>query len=103
MHYIIHYPDDVKMCVLFRYMFWSDIGSNVKIVRASLSGTDAKAIITTGLKYPTSVDVDRDARKLIFVDTDRDTLESCNFDGSGRLVVRRMSHTSFYDVAVYKV
>jgi hypothetical protein len=84
-------------------MFWSDIGRNVKIVRASLSGTDQEAIITTGLVFPISIAIDQDDSRLVWVDASRDTLETSDFNGTSRRVIRRLSHTEFYDVAVFKV
>ncbi|XP_060603980.1 low-density lipoprotein receptor-related protein 4-like isoform X2 [Ruditapes philippinarum] len=85
-----------------KYMFWSDIGRNVKIVRASLSGTDMEAIITTGLVFPISIAIDQEDSRLVWVDWSRDTLETSDFNGDSRRVISRLSHTEFYDVAVFK-
>jgi hypothetical protein len=84
-------------------MFWSDIGRNVKIVRASLSGTDMEAIITSGLVFPISIAIDQEDSRLVWVDWSRDTLETSDFNGDSRRVISRLSHTEFYDVAVFKV
>lgn len=86
-----------------RFLYWSDVGSTVKIERASLSGNNRETIISTGLAFPTSIDIDYAANKLVWVDASRDTVETANLDGTVRRVIRRMSHAEFYDVAVFRV
>ncbi|XP_053381661.1 low-density lipoprotein receptor-related protein 4-like [Mercenaria mercenaria] len=85
-----------------KYLFWSDVGSTQKIERATLSGDDRRAIISTGLAFPTSIDVDYSSQKIVWVDSNRDSIETANFDGTGRMVIRRLSHHEFYDVAVFR-
>lgn len=86
-----------------RLLFWSDVGTTTKIERSTLSGQDRRTIISTGLVYPTNIDVDQNSGRIVWVDAARDTLETANFDGTDRRNVKRLSHTEFYDVAVFRV
>lgn len=89
----------------FRNLFWSDISKYPKIERASLTGENRETIISTGLLFPLAIDVDVTGtdRRIYWVDTARDTVESANLTGGERRIIRRMSHTEFYDLALFRV
>ena len=89
----------------FRNLFWSDISKYPKIERASLTGAHRTQIISTGLKFPVAMDIDVSAtdRRIYWVDSGRDTIESANLSGGERRIIRRMSHTKFYDLALFRV
>ena len=89
----------------FRFIFWSDISDYPKIERASLTGQNREVIISKGLAFPVAIDVDVSgtSRRIYWVDTVRDTVESALLDGGDRRIVRRMAHTEFFDLALYRV
>ena len=66
-------------------------------------GTDRKSIISQGILYPWAITVDAINSKIYWVDHERDTIETASFEGHQRRVVMRNSHTSFYDIVLYKV
>jgi len=47
--------------------------------------------------------VDAINSKIYWVDHERDTIETANFEGHQRRLVMRNSHTTFYDIVLYKV
>lgn len=85
-----------------RYLFWSDIGSSVKIERSTLTGQDRKTIISTGLVKPHSIDIDRTSNTIVWVDAGRHTIELANYEGLERRLIQRRSHTQFYDIALFR-
>ena len=89
----------------FRFIFWSDISDYPKIERASLTGQNREVIISKGLAFPVAIDVDVSgtSRRIYWVDTVRDTVESALLDGGDRRIVRLMAHTQFFDLALYRV
>ena len=89
----------------FRFLFWSDISDYPKIERASLTGQNREVIISKGLAFPVAIDVDVSgtSRRIYWVDTVRDTVESALLDGGDRRIVRRMAHSEFFDLALYRV
>ena len=91
---------------VFSFIFWSDVSAYPKIERASLSGENRKVIISTGVLLPTAIDVDISdvfVRRIYWVDADRFTIETADLEGGDRRIVKRISHTQFYDIAVFRV
>ncbi|XP_052813290.1 low-density lipoprotein receptor-related protein 2-like isoform X2 [Mya arenaria] len=67
-----------------RLLFWVDTGSELRIERAGLDGSDRVAIITTDIHYPTSITIDYPAKRLYFLDEKLGYFEFSNYDGNGR-------------------
>ena len=86
-----------------RYLFWSDVGSLPKIERSTLSGTGRKTIMSQGIVYPMTSDIDIASSMLYWVDSIRDSLERSNLAGTKRATIKRLSHTTFFDIAVFSV
>ena len=93
----------LKITDIFSYLFWSNIGSSTKIERSTLSGANRQSIIYQGLGMPLGIAVDQSEPRIYWVDYIRDTIESADFDGRNRNILRRISHSMFYDIALYKV
>ncbi|XP_052231757.1 low-density lipoprotein receptor-related protein 4-like [Dreissena polymorpha] len=94
-------PTGIAVDPIHKYLFWSDVGSLPKIERSSLSGTARITILYQGIAYPTALDVDIASSKLYWVDSIRDSVERSNLDGTGRSIVKRISHTSISDIQVF--
>ncbi|KAI8503928.1 hypothetical protein Bbelb_179960, partial [Branchiostoma belcheri] len=80
------------------YVFWSDWGQSPKIERSTLSGEDRTAIVESDLGRPSGLVIDYATSKLYFADTERDTIDSCDFDGGNRRQFYSLPGTHFYDI-----
>lgn len=69
----------------------------------SLSGDNRQAIIVQGILYPISMTLDINEEKIFWIDESRDTIETADYDGSNRRIIRRISGSLLYDIAVFKV
>lgn len=90
----------------FRYIFWTELTTPYpKIERASLTGEDRQAIISSGLLFPICIDVDVSGpdRRIYWADTIRDTVESASLEGDDRRIIKRISNTEFFDMALFRV
>lgn len=65
-------------------MIWTDWGANPKIERASLSGNQRLAIVTTDLFWPNGIDLDKGNKRIFWVDAGYDRVESVDYDGNSR-------------------
>lgn len=65
-------------------MFWTDIGQTPKIERATLSGTQRVAIVTSNLVLPNGIDLDRENRLVFWVDGTLERVESVDYHGNNR-------------------
>ncbi|XP_052245795.1 low-density lipoprotein receptor-related protein 5-like [Dreissena polymorpha] len=94
-------PTGIALNPIHKYLFWSDVGSLPKIERSSLTGSDRKTIVSQGIVYPIALDVDIALSKLYWVDSERDTVERSNLDGTERTTIRRLISSTFFDIAVF--
>ena len=63
------------------YMYWIDSGTDT-IQRANLDGSNVRDIVTTGLRTPTNIALNMNARQVYWVDSSTDTIQRANLDGS---------------------
>lgn len=70
-----------------RLMFWTDWGSSPKIERASLSGSQRLAIVTSNIQWPNGIDLDEGNRRIYWVDAKLDKVESVDYNGNNRTVI----------------
>ncbi|KAH3773239.1 hypothetical protein DPMN_174597 [Dreissena polymorpha] len=94
-------PTGIAVDPIHKYLFWSDVGSLPKIERSTLSGNSRKAILSQGIAYPIALDVDIASSMLYWVDSIRDTVERSKLDGTERAIIKRLSHTTFFDITVF--
>ncbi|PFX17351.1 Low-density lipoprotein receptor-related protein 6 [Stylophora pistillata] len=64
-------------------------GSTPRIEKASLSGQQRVAIITTQLYWPNGIDLDRGSKRIFWVDAGYDRVESADYNGNNRKVLFR--------------
>ncbi|XP_052386393.1 nidogen-2 isoform X1 [Carassius gibelio] len=70
-----------------RKVYWTDLAART-INRASLEpGSEPEIIINTALMSPEGLALDAAHRRLFWVDSTSDKIETANFDGSGRRVL----------------
>ena len=73
----------LSICIS-RRMYWTDWGTQAKIERARLDGTDRQPLITTALGYPNGLVLDPERRLMYWADAVLDRIEVANMDGSSR-------------------
>ena len=67
-------------------MFWTAFGAD-KIERATLSGTQRVAIVTSNLYWPFGIDLDRRNRLVYWVDGWLNRVESVDYHGNNRKLI----------------
>ncbi len=81
-------------------MFWTDWGSSGKIEKASLSGNQSVAIVTTFLFRPSSIELDKGNKRIFWVDAVYDTVESVDYNGNNRKKLFYLSGLHLFGVAL---
>ena len=81
-------------------MFWGDWGSDAKIEKANMDGSNrAKILDSTVLRWPNGLAIDYDTSRLYWTDAKMDHIMSSNFDGGQRdHVATGLSHPFGLDV-----
>jgi len=79
-------------------MFWTDWGHIPKIERATLSGTQRVSIVTSNLRWPFAIDLDRRSRLVFWVDRGLGRVESVDYHGNNRRLLFQQQGVSFYGV-----
>jgi hypothetical protein len=79
----------------YRYMFWTDLGIEPKIERASMDGSDRRVLHHIGLAAPTGITIDYQDERIYWTDFYLGTIERSNLDGSGRVLLIAGSFTPF--------
>ena len=73
------------------FMFWTDWGLEPKIERATSSGNQRSAIVTTNLYYPNGLDLDKGNQRIFWVDAGLDRVESIDYNGGNRKLLFQQS------------
>ena len=81
-------------------MIWSDAGKYPKIEKSSLSGNQRVAIVTTYLFYPNGIDLDRGNKRIFWVDSGYDRVESIDYNGSNRKTLLQLHGLHSYGVVL---
>ncbi|XP_053385857.1 low-density lipoprotein receptor-related protein 2-like [Mercenaria mercenaria] len=86
-----------------RYIFWSDWGQYPRIERAGMDGSGRTTIVSTNLYWPNGLSIDYPTRRLYFADAKLDSIEFCNYDGSGRrkIILRPNFLLHSHDIVVF--
>ncbi|XP_060556897.1 low-density lipoprotein receptor-related protein 2-like, partial [Ruditapes philippinarum] len=86
-----------------RYIFWSDWGQYPRIERAGMDGSGRTTIVSTNLYWPNGLSIDYPTRRLYFADAKLDSIEFCNYDGSGRrkIILRSNFLLHSHDIVVF--
>ncbi|KAJ8974813.1 hypothetical protein NQ317_010540 [Molorchus minor] len=83
-------------------IYWTNWNSyQPSIERAFLSGYRREAIIKTDIKMPNAIALDHVAQKLYWGDARLDKIERCEYDGSNRIVLARVTPQHPFALAVY--
>lgn len=69
-------------------VYWTDWGSEPKILRAKMSdGTNKEALVSSGIVWPNGIALDYVDSKLFWADANTDKIEKSDFDGQNRRVL----------------
>ena len=70
-----------------RFLYWTDWGTNPKIERADLDGSNRKVLVNSSLRWPNGIAIDYVERKLYWGDAGTDEISCVNLDGTNKQVV----------------
>ncbi|KAL5019464.1 hypothetical protein ScPMuIL_002356 [Solemya velum] len=84
------------------YIFWSNVGDNPTISRATLAGNDITDLAHAGITRPTGLTLDYTKELIFWVDDARDTLERMTYNGENRQMVRRINGQQIVSLAFYE-
>ena len=96
-------PQIIVVLLSCRYIYWTDWGTEAKIEKASLQGKNRRAIITTNVHWPNGLTIDHTLKRLYWIDAKLKTIETCDFNGRNRVVVRKLAFTSHpFSISVFE-
>lgn len=72
----------------FRFIYWTDCGSNAKIERAQLDGSERQIIVNKNIIWPTGIAIDYPAKRIYWADPKASRVESVNMDGRHRHLIK---------------
>ena len=68
-------------------MIWTDVGTHPKIEKASLSGNQRVAVVTTYLYLPNGIELDKGSKRIFWVDAIYDRVETVDYSGNTRKIL----------------
>ena len=78
------------ICLSHSYIYWTNWGQAPHIERARLDGTERRALVYNGIKFPKGLALDELGKKLFWADTDDNKhgiIEAVSLDGLDRSVI----------------
>ncbi|XP_072288518.1 vitellogenin receptor Yl [Eucyclogobius newberryi] len=82
-------------------MFWTEIGSTVKIERAGMDGSERRAVVTTSLGWPVGVAIDSIANRVYWTDQRLRAIGSATLDGEDIQVLQMKDTSNPFSLAVF--
>jgi hypothetical protein len=88
----------------YKLMYWTDWGSEPKIERANMDGTDRQVIVRENILWPNGLTLDLENNRLFWVDAKLHVIFSSNFEGQERRVLltsyKHLQHP--FSIAVFE-
>ena len=81
-------------------MIWTDWGSSPKIEKAALTGSQRVAIVTSNIKWPNGIELDRWNNRIYWVDGAVDRIESVDYNGNNRKLLGPITNFHGFGVAI---
>lgn len=72
------------LCLLVRYMYWTDWGEAPRIEQAGMDGSTRKIIVDSDIYWPNGLTIDLEEQKLYWADAKLSFIHRANLDGSFR-------------------
>lgn len=83
-------------------VFWTNWNSHQpSIERAFLTGYGREAIVTSDIRMPNALTLDHRAHKIYWGDARLDKIERCEYDGSSRVILAKVTPQHPFALAVY--
>lgn len=83
-------------------IYWTNWNSHhPSIQRAFTTGYGLQYIITTDIRMPNALCLDHKTQKIYWSDARLDKIERCEYDGSNRVVIAKVTPQHPFDIAVY--
>ena len=83
-------------------MYWTDWGSEARIERASMDGSNRKVLIDSDLKWPNGLTIEYQSQTLYWTDGIHDTLESSKVDGKNRIILTKVGLGQPFGITLYQ-
>nr|XP_046225254.1 LOW QUALITY PROTEIN: low-density lipoprotein receptor-related protein 2 [Oncorhynchus gorbuscha] len=77
-------PRAVAVNPKYGWLYWTDWGDTAYIGRVGMDGTNATALITTKLEWPSALTIDYTTNKIFFADSHLNFLDFADMDGENR-------------------
>ncbi|XP_030630936.1 low-density lipoprotein receptor-related protein 2 [Chanos chanos] len=82
--YCFTLPRAIAVNPKYGWLYWTDWGTRAFIGRAGMDGSNASAIITTKLEWPSALTIDYTTNKIFFADSHLGFLDYADMDGQNR-------------------
>uniref|UniRef100_A0AAR5Q0J0 EGF-like domain-containing protein n=1 Tax=Dendroctonus ponderosae TaxID=77166 RepID=A0AAR5Q0J0_DENPD len=83
-------------------VYWTNWNAHQPTIeRAYFSGYEREAIISTDIRMPNSLTLDHKAQKLYWGDARLDKIERCEYDGSKRVILAKVTPQHPFALAIY--
>ncbi|KAJ8038344.1 Low-density lipoprotein receptor-related protein 6 [Holothuria leucospilota] len=82
------------------YIYFTDWGSDPKIERAEGDGKNRLVLVNSDIVSPRSLTIDLEERALYWIDAVTNNLETINFDGTSRKMLRNLFHETVFSLAL---
>ncbi|XP_055018140.1 low-density lipoprotein receptor-related protein 4 isoform X1 [Boleophthalmus pectinirostris] len=82
-------------------MFWTEIGSMVKIERAGMDGSERRAVVTSSLGWPVGVALDSISNRVYWTDQRLRAIGSATLDGDDIQILQMKETTNPFSLAVF--
>ncbi|XP_035021786.1 low-density lipoprotein receptor-related protein 2 isoform X2 [Hippoglossus stenolepis] len=82
-------------------MFWTEIGTVVKIERAGMDGSERVAVVNSSLGWPGGVAVDTSSDRVYWTDERLGAIGSATFDGDDIRILQMKETSSPFSLAVF--
>ena len=83
-------------------MYWTEWGSNSRILMGGMDGRNGSALITENLEWPNSLTIDYANNRLYWVDSKLKVIESIRLDGSDRRTILHGIAKRPFSIAVFE-
>nr|XP_054761163.1 low-density lipoprotein receptor-related protein 4-like [Lytechinus pictus] len=82
-------------------MYWTDWGSDPKIERSSMDGSERRVLVSYGLFWPNGLVLDRDEQRLYWADAGTKRIEFTSLDGSYREILISLNVPHPFGLAIH--
>lgn len=82
------------------FMYWSDWGTNARIEKAGMDGSERSVFLSENIGLPNGLVVDYDSSRVYWADAKLKTLEYIEFNGRGRTILGKYKYMIRFSVFI---